>query len=294
MAVWTAPDWSLPLESTNYLDVLDYIDFRLDDCITSLSGTLSKSYINLPVDAQRWNSTGTKWEKWTGSAWVDLSNIYAINISGTSSNVTGTVLAVKGGTGFSSYTIGDLLVANSSTSLSKIAAVAAGKVLLSSGVATLPVWGSIDLQTHVTGTLPVTRGGSGVANITGLVYGNGTSSFSSAANYISINTTTSLVSFSGSIVSSGSITSSSDIRLKSNISTIDNALDKTKKLRGVYYDMNGLPDIGVIAQEVEEVLPEVVKNTSEYKSVAYGNITALLIEAIKELSAKVERLENAG
>ena len=88
---------------------------------------------------------------------------------------------------------------------------------------------------------------------------------------------------SSGITVTGTVDSASDVILKENIKTIDNALDKVTKLRGVEYDYkeNKRHSIGVIAQEVEEVLPELV-NGSEQKSVAYGNIAAVLIEAIKE------------
>ena len=77
--------------------------------------------------------------------------------------------------------------------------------------------------------------------------------------------------------------------------TIGNALDKTLKLRGVTYTKDGKEGIGVIAQEVKEILPQVVlENTDDQKtlSVAYGNMVGVLIEAIKELNAKVENLQN--
>ena len=104
----------------------------------------------------------------------------------------------------------------------------------------------------------------------------------------------------GSWVSVQNVTAYSDISLKENIASIDSALDKTLKLRGVYYTRKDTEDktrkVGVIAQEVLEILPEVVKaSKAEDKtilSVDYGNITALLIEAIKELNAKVEDLQN--
>jgi hypothetical protein len=81
------------------------------------------------------------------------------------------------------------------------------------------------------------------------------------------------------------------------IKTIDNALEKTTKLRGVSYTRNDIEDkstkIGVIAQEVLKVLPEVVSKDDEGKySVSYGNIVGVLIEAIKELEARVKELEN--
>jgi hypothetical protein len=68
-------------------------------------------------------------------------------------------------------------------------------------------------------------------------------------------------------------------------------------MRGVYFNKIGQSNrsVGVIAQEIEEVLPEVVLTDSEgMKSVAYGNIVGILIEAIKELKAKVEELEMKG
>jgi hypothetical protein len=94
----------------------------------------------------------------------------------------------------------------------------------------------------------------------------------------------------GNATFTGDVTAFSDERLKTNIRTIDNALDKVSAMRGVYFDKDGQSSTGVIAQEVEKVLPEVVHD-GEYKSVAYGNIVGVLIEAIKELQAKVDKLE---
>ena len=97
---------------------------------------------------------------------------------------------------------------------------------------------------------------------------------------------------SGNILASGTVTASSDKRLKTNIKTIDNALEKVEKLRGVEFDRKetGEHQIGVIAQEVEKIIPEVVYG-DETKSVAYGNLTALLIEAIKEQQKQINELK---
>jgi hypothetical protein len=73
----------------------------------------------------------------------------------------GTLVAANGGTGQSSYTIGDLLYASGTTALSKLADVATGNALISGGVGTAPSWGKIGLTTHVSGTLPVANGGTG-------------------------------------------------------------------------------------------------------------------------------------
>jgi hypothetical protein len=86
------------------------------------------------------------------------------------------------------------------------------------------------------------------------------------------------------------VTATSDERLKSDIQTIDNALDKVMKLRGVSFTKQAEKGIGVIAQEIEKVLPEVVTN-GEYKSVAYGNIVGVLIEAIKEQQKQIDELK---
>ena len=74
--------------------------------------------------------------------------------------VAGTLVAVNGGTGQSSYAVGDLLYASTTTALSKLADVATGNALISGGVNTAPSWGKIGLTTHVSGTLPVANGGT--------------------------------------------------------------------------------------------------------------------------------------
>ena len=93
-------------------------------------------------------------------------------------------------------------------------------------------------------------------------------------------------------------TGASDERIKTNISTIENALEKTLLLRGVNYnDIRIEPDklrMGLIAQEVELIIPEVVHTDEKttMKSIEYQNIVGLLVEAIKELNNKVTNLEN--
>ena len=97
----------------------------------------------------------------------------------------------------------------------------------------------------------------------------------------------------------GTVTSNSDARLKENIVGISNAIDKVLNLRGVYFNRIGKPEreIGFIAQEVEKILPELVKEGPDgIKSVAYQNMVAVLIEAIKEQQEQInelkERLDN--
>jgi len=95
--------------------------------------------------------------------------------------LSGVLNAASGGTGQSSYTIGDLLFASGVTTLSKLADVATGNALISGGVGVAPLWGKIGLTTHVSGTLPVNNGGSGATTLTGYLKGNGTSPFTAVA-----------------------------------------------------------------------------------------------------------------
>jgi hypothetical protein len=95
----------------------------------------------------------------------------------------------------------------------------------------------------------------------------------------------------------GDVVAYSDRRTKENIKTIENSLDKVLSLRGVSYnridESDKAPKIGVIAQEVQEILPEVVfKQEDGMLGVSYGNIVGVLIEAIKELKAEIDELKN--
>jgi len=102
-------------------------------------------------------------------------------------------------------------------------------------------------------------------------------------------------SAAGAATFNDNVTAYSDERLKDNIKTLTNGLDKVKQLRGVTYTRDEKESIGVIAQEVEKILPEIVLTADDEmgtKSVDYSRITAVLIEAVKELSARVKELEN--
>ena len=117
---------------------------------------------------------------------------------------------------------------------------------------------------------------------------------------VGIGTTTpsATLDVAGNVKVNGVVVHASDIRLKKNIEPIDEALDKILKLRGVMFEWKNGPDnrnpeegaqIGLIAQEVEAIIPEIVRTDPEgYKSVAYANVTAILIEAIKEQQGIIE------
>jgi len=107
----------------------------------------------------------------------------------------------------------------------------------------------------------------------------------------------------GAIFAGGEVTAyASDAALKTNVVAIDGALAKVEAIRGVTYEWNEIgqglglgtePQVGVIAQEIEAVLPQLVVESAHegYKTVKYDKLTALLIEAVKELSGKVASLE---
>jgi hypothetical protein len=105
------------------------------------------------------------------------------------------------------------------------------------------------------------------------------------------------MSAAGAATFNNDVTAFSDERLKDNIETIPDALDKVCQMRGVTFnrtDFNGEKQMGVIAQEVEKVIPEVVReddSEDKIKSVAYGNMVGVLIEAIKDLKAEVDELK---
>lgn len=107
-----------------------------------------------------------------------------------------TIAAAYGGTGQSSYTVGDLLYASGTTALSKLADVASGNALLSGGVGTAPAWGKIGLTTHISGTLAIVNGGTGAtdaatarANL-GAGTGNGSVTSVAAGSYLTGGTIT--------------------------------------------------------------------------------------------------------
>lgn len=79
--------------------------------------------------------------------------------------VTGTLQVGNGGTGIASYTVGDILYASGTTALSALPDVVAGNALISGGVGVAPAWGKIALTTHVSGTLPVANGGTGLTSL---------------------------------------------------------------------------------------------------------------------------------
>ena len=159
------------------------------------------------------------------------------------------------------------------------------------------------------GTLDITNGATSALNVTnGATFGNtvvvgGAVTINNGV--LQINNSASEGVFqcntSGNLIVAGDITSVgtiSDERLKENVVRLNNSLEKVTQINGYNFNFKDNPDetmLGVIAQEIEKVLPEVVyefeKEDKTYKAVRYANIVPLLIEAIKDLKDKVDDLE---
>ena len=172
---------------------------------------------------------------------------------------------------------------------------------LSSGDLTLDVAGDIILDADG-GDVKINDGGTAIAELTNSSTDFVIKSVTSDKDIIfkgndggsEITALTLDMSAAGAATFNNDVTAFSDERLKSDIETITNALDKVKEMRGVTFVRDGRQGTGVVAQEMQKVMPEVVHDESEYMSVAYGNLVGVLIEAIKELEKKVEKLENGN
>lgn len=132
----------------------------------------------------------------TNASNITSGTLPALRLSGSYTGITGvgtlsagtwqasTIAAIYGGTGLTSFTAGDLIYANSSTTLASLADVAVGNALISGGVGADPSWGKIGLATHVDGTLPIANGGtngSAIPTAGAVAYGTGTAYAFSAA-----------------------------------------------------------------------------------------------------------------
>lgn len=226
------------------------------------------------------------------------------NITGNAGNITGTYggsltsLQVTNALGFTPYdeTNPDGYTTNLGTVTSVSGAGTVSGLTLTgtvTGSGSLTLGGTLSLSsTQVTDALGYTPATTGNAEITSLGVG------------------TTASGTSGEIRATNEVTAyySSDVRLKENITTIENALDKIKSLRGVMFDWKDeviesrggedgffvrRHDTGIIAQEVESVLPEIVANRDDgYKAVKYEKLAGLIIQAINELAIEVEAIKN--
>lgn len=246
-------DHNLPTNSSLYTDVLAIIDERLDDIAKGLDPVTATNMSNLPLYALRWSSTDKKWLKQTSSGtWSDLTDLFAINISGNAATVSNGV-----------YTTGNQSIGGTKTFTSD--------VYVQSGTTERKIY---------------------LGSSSSYLYGNATyyGIYSSASSNISINLS------NGTITSTGNITAYSDIRLKKDFIRITGALDKIEQLTGYIFTRidNNLKQTGLIAQDVNKVLPEATTQMEDgYLGVAYGQLAGLFVEAIKELKQEIELLKNS-
>ena len=186
--------------------------------------------------------------------------------------------------------------------------------ITNSGIRGLFSGGTGITYSNTTGSISITNsdirelfsGGTGVTydSVTGSISIGQAVATTSNVSFANLNTSGTIASV-GAITSRGDITafaSSSDVRKKENIIKIDNALEKVLSVSGYTYNFIGddRKITGVIAQEIEKVLPEAVYEIddesfgSKTKAVRYGNIVGLLIEAIKDLNAEINELKNGS
>lgn len=162
---------------------------------TDLSSTVANGTttpvitLNVPTAsaANRGALSSIDWSTFNGKQAALVSGTNIKTVSGTSllgSGDLGTIGSTYGGTGQSTYAVGDLLVGGATNTLTKFADVATGNALISGGVGAAPSYGKIGLTTHISGTLSVGNGGTGLTTLaTGLIpFGNGTSAFNNSTN----------------------------------------------------------------------------------------------------------------
>jgi hypothetical protein len=282
---------------------------------TVTSGNLSITSGNLSITSG--NLTATTGITTLGTLNTGNTTVTSGNLSITSGNLTATSGITTLGTlntgnttvtsGNLSITSGNLTATAGTTTLGTLntgnTTVTSGNLSITSGNLTAAA-GTTTLGTLNTGTTTVTSGNLSItsgnltatAGTTTLGTLNAGTTIVTSGN-LTVNTGDINVSV-GNIYAQGNITAGSDIRFKTNITKLINSLSTVKSLTGVSYNMvnnkNDSRQIGLIAQDVERVLPEVVftdTSSEQFKSVSYGNIVAILIEAIKELSDKVDTLE---
>ena len=202
-------------------------------------------------------------------------------------------------------TFGDVVDADSGVTIDNIT-IDGTEIDLSSGDLTLDVAGDIILDAAGNDVI-FSSGGTAIGHITNsssdLVIESKVSDkdmiFKGNDGGSGITALTLDMSGAGAATFNNDVTAFSDKRLKTDIKNIDDALSKVMKMQGVYYKRNDIDDakeqIGVLAQDMEEILPQVVLTADDdikTKSVDYGKLSSVLIESIKQLKTEIDELKN--
>lgn len=133
---------------------------------------------------------------------------------------------------------------------------------------------------------------TGTANFAAIT-ASGAASFASISATGNYTTTNGNITSTNGVITAADFNSTSDARLKNSIEPVHNAVDIVKQLEGVSFKWNSTSNqsYGVIAQELEKVLPSLVNDGEAYKSVNYNGLIAFLINAIKELDERLQQVE---
>jgi hypothetical protein len=235
---------------------------------------------------------------------------FTVTSNATNANTASAIVARDGSGNFAAGTITAALTGNASTATTlqtartingvsfngaaNITVADATKLPLAGGAMTGPItttstFDGRDVSVDGTKLDGIAAGATNVTNNNQITNGAGYTTYT--ANQ-AVDTSSS-VTFSS--VTAATINTTSDIRLKDNIRTFESAMDVVSQLRGVRFAWKetGVETVGLIAQEVEKVLPELIGTNADtgLKSVSYSNMVAVLIEAVKELKAEIEELK---
>ena len=230
----------------------------------------------------------------SGQLYVSSGNVYvanALSVGGTA-NLGAVSTGTVGCTGITCTTINTQGNTITSGSISSGAINTNGNALTSGSVST----GNIASSGYITATNYIS-----IANTSPTMYMNDTD-----YGQFSINCDGGSIGFkgvaggwlsrtdnNGDFFATSNVTAYSDAKLKENVETIREPMSLVRRMRGVFYDRidSGAHGVGVIAQEMREVLPQVVCESDGTLSVAYGNIVGVLIEALKDIDARLADVE---
>ena len=306
------------ISNINYSNIAGIIPFDKGGLGFNIIGKCNLIYANednmiKPTYRLMWDEMNSKLLV-NGRIYGDGSNITNLDYS----NIMGVINFEKGGLGFNQISKSNLIFANEDNQLlptSNLMWDELNSNLIINGY----IYGDGSNITNlnysnITGVINFEKGGLGFNQISksNLIFANEDNQLLPTSNLMWDETNSNLlvngymnIGFNerdinyklrvdGNVYVSGNVIGLSDINYKKNIEIIESPLDKIEKLRGVYYNKIGIDkkQIGMIAQEVEMIIPEVVYDVNnDTKAIAYDNLIGLLVEGIKELSSIIKRIQ---